>query len=82
MVCGYCKSVGMRNVKTFVLPARDLQGYAGYSPTLNGIVLSFRGSSNIQNWIINLTTNLVSYPKCSKCQVYNGFYAAYGMART
>jgi predicted lipase len=55
----------------------DLQGFTGFSSTLNGIIVSFRGSSNLQNWIINLSTNQIDYPKCSGCKVHNGFYTAW-----
>ena len=55
--------------------------FTGYSTTLNGIILSFRGSSNIANWITNLSTNKVDYPICSGCKVHNGFYKAWGLAK-
>jgi predicted lipase len=64
-------------VKSFSNPVGDLQGFTGYSSTINGIIVAFRGSSNLQNWIINLSTNQIDYPKCSGCKVHNGFYTAW-----
>jgi predicted lipase len=75
--CARCKTYPMKNVKSFSNSVGDLQGFTGFSTTLNAIVVSFRGSSNIQNWIINLSTNQVDYPKCSGCKVHNGFYTAW-----
>jgi predicted lipase len=80
--CGRCGKYPLTNVKAFSIQTGDLQGFTGYSASLNAIVLSFRGSSNIQNWIINLSTNMVSYPKCSNCKVHNGFYTAWNQAKS
>lgn len=80
--CSRCSRFPLINVKGFSNSVGDLQGFAGFSSSLNGIVLAFRGSSNIQNWIINLSTNQVNYPKCSGCKVHNGFYTAWGLAKS
>jgi len=34
--------------------ATDASGFIGYNPQFNEIVISFRGSSSLQNWILNL----------------------------
>ena len=80
--CGYCKSYPVQHVKAFNNAGGDLQMFTGYSTTLKGIILSFRGSSNIANWITNLSTNKVDYPKCSGCKVHNGFYKAWQIAQS
>lgn len=72
--CGPCKSYQLEKVQCDTIGALDLQWFSGHSPSLKGIVLAFRGSSNIQNWISNLNFNMVGYPNCAKCQVHNGFY--------
>ena len=79
--CGYCHSYNMQHVKAYNNKGGDLQWFSGYSSTINGIVLSFRGSSNIANWISNLSFNKVAYPKCNNCQVHNGFYSAWNVAK-
>lgn len=71
----------MKNVKSFSNSVGDLQGFTGFSTTLNAIILSFRGSKNIQNWIINLSTNQVDYSRCTGCKVHNGFNTAWNLAK-
>ena len=51
-----------------------MQGYTGYSASLKAAVVSFRGSSNTDNWIKNLEAIWTDYPRCSKCKVHGGFY--------
>lgn len=80
--CPKCNKYPLTGVKTFSNSVGDLQGFTGFSSSLNGIVVAFRGSSNIQNWIINLSTNMVAYSKCSGCKVHNGFNTAWGLAKT
>ena len=37
--------------------------------------VAFRGSSNLDNWIADLSFKQVSaYPKCNGCEVHGGFY--------
>lgn len=54
----------------------DSQGYSGLSST-GDIVVAFRGSYNIKNWIADLDFTKVSYPSCSGCEVHKGFYEVY-----
>lgn len=56
--------------------AHDTQGYVGYDSSKSAIVVSFRGSESIQNWISNLDAILTDYPPCSGCRVHKGFYRA------
>ena len=51
-----CKSAGsevLTDVSYVVFNLTQAPGYVGYSASRNAIILSFRGSSNIQNWIEN-----------------------------
>lgn len=41
------------------------------------MVITFRGSVDITNWLSNLNTITTSYPGCSSCNVHLGFYNAY-----
>lgn len=52
-------------------------GYVGYSAKRDLVVISFRGSANIQNWIENANFEKVPYPFCLKCEVHAGFMADY-----
>jgi hypothetical protein len=57
----------------------DSQTYVGYNPTDDEIVVAFRGSSNLKNWIADFTFNKVPYPNpaCKNCHVHDGFYTVY-----
>ncbi len=52
-------------------------GYVGYNSATNEIVVAFRGSADIQNWITNLEFVQCAYPSVYGAKVHHGFYAAY-----
>lgn len=54
----------------------SLRGYIGYQSNINAIIVSFRGSEDINNWITNLAAIRVSYDKCSGCSAHSGFLSA------
>lgn len=58
-------------------PSLQSQAYSGYNPNTNRIVVAFRGSSNIQNWIDDLTFEKVPCQYCGSacpnCEVHEGF---------
>jgi Lipase (class 3) len=80
--CPKCSKYALQNPKAFSNSTGDIQGFTGYSPNLNAIILAFRGSSNIQNWIINLSFNQVAYSRCGNCKVHNGFQTGYNTVKT
>lgn len=45
-------------------------------PSQNAIYTTFRGSTSIEDWINNVEVRLISYPRCEKCYVHDGFYQA------
>lgn len=57
----------------------NIQGFTGYSQTLNAVIVAFRGSQDTKNWILNLDTVKSTYAACAGCQVHAGFYAGYNM---
>jgi len=79
--CGRCGKYPLTNVKVFSNTTGDIQGFTGYSASSNAIILSFRGSSNIQNWIINLSFNQIAFLKCGNCKVHNGFYTGWNTVK-
>ena len=76
-----CKSgtklPGLKNVTYLAQSITQATGYLGYSSQLNTIIISFRGSSNIPNWIENLNFEKVPYLFCLRCEIHTGFYADY-----
>ncbi len=52
------------------------RGFIGYQPSINAIVVSYRGSEDINNWITDLSALFTTWPNCDGCKVHSGFYAA------
>jgi hypothetical protein len=79
--CGPCKAADPAFVpKVFTASSvlgEGMQCFVGQAPG-NDIVVSFRGSSNIENWIDNIDFKKKDvYPKCDSCEVHEGFYNAW-----
>ena len=56
----------------------DTTGYLAIDETNEMIVLSFRGSSNLENWIANLDVLKTSLPNfCDGCEAHSGFWNAW-----
>lgn len=52
--CKITSHESLTDVSYIVYNITQAPGYIGYSPSRNTIIVSFRGSQNIQNWIENL----------------------------
>jgi len=52
-------------------------GYVAFNPHDNQIVVAFRGSVNIANWVSNLDFIMKPFPGISNAQVHRGFYEAF-----
>lgn len=75
--CPNCPSFPIKDQKSFINTLGSLQGYAGYVPKLNAILVAFRGTVDYVNWILNLVNTKSTYSACSGCQVHSGFKIAY-----
>lgn len=51
--------------------------YLAYNPKDDLIVMAFRGTNNIRNWLSNLHFDKTDYDYCHKCKVHNGFLNAW-----
>ncbi|KAJ5247757.1 extracellular lipase [Penicillium chermesinum] len=56
----------------------DATGFIATDATNKLVVLSFRGSSDIQNWEANLNFALTDVDLCDGCQAHTGFWASWG----
>lgn len=54
-----------------------MQGYVGYSTAHSAVIVAFRGSANVKNWINNFDAAQITYSKCSGCVIHRGFYNGY-----
>jgi len=65
------------NVTVVYNDTADCQGFVGYDASSNDIVMSFRGSSNLWNWLEDFDFFFKDYPNapdCHGCKVHTGFY--------
>lgn len=69
--CNFHK--GMTEIQVFTSPIQQAQGYCSFDTENNRIVVAFRGSSNIPNWIADFTFVPVPYSRCPDCMVHTGF---------
>ncbi|KRW99527.1 hypothetical protein PPERSA_03997 [Pseudocohnilembus persalinus] len=67
----------MTDIKVVKNLAHGSQLYLGFDADANAIVIAFRGSQNIQNWIDNLDYKKTEYDFCNDCMVHKGFYKAW-----
>lgn len=51
--------------------------YIGYEPVSKMIVISWRGSSNAQNWIEDFNFEMEEFKGCKKCWIHVGFHGDY-----
>jgi hypothetical protein len=68
------------NATAFSDSKTDTHGFVGHSvgESTQNIVVSFRGSVSLSNWITNLNFPKTSaYPQCTNCRVHEGFYKAW-----
>jgi hypothetical protein len=58
---------------------QDIQGFVGVDKVMNRIVIAFRGSKTLSNWIANLKFARVDSPfqECYNCRVHKGFLDDY-----
>jgi hypothetical protein len=77
--CSYCHKYPFEDPKVFSNAVGGIQGFTGFSKGFNAIIVVFRGSNNIQNWILNIGTTRSSYSLCSNCAVHSGFLSGYNL---
>jgi predicted lipase len=63
------------------IASADVFGFVATDPSRSLIVLSFRGTDSIRNWITNLQAELVDTPICGGCKVHDGFNKAWSERR-
>ena len=78
--CDLCKKIPFS--QPTVVKQGSVFAVLGYSSEYNRIVVAFRGSVDIANWILNLEAVRISYPLCSGCSVHNGFNEGYNSVKS
>mmetsp|Transcript_14451 Transcript_14451/g.22935 ORF Transcript_14451/g.22935 Transcript_14451/m.22935 type:complete len:338 (-) Transcript_14451:334-1347(-) len=77
--CKPCKEVsGIKNIKLMFCDLKFTSGYISWSEEDNATLLAFRGTSNIEDWVINLDMGLTApYNDTPDIMIHDGFYNAY-----
>ncbi|KAG7398544.1 hypothetical protein PHYBOEH_010908 [Phytophthora boehmeriae] len=77
--CQPCSLVPrLENVQVVEDAKDNFQGLVGYSPSYQAIVIAFRGSMDVTNWLDNLTfLKRRAYPEFPGVMVHMGFYWAW-----
>ena len=68
------QEAGVTSITPIRNDAKGTFGYVAYNKNANEIVVSFRGSQNIQNWITNIDFGKMNYKDVAGAQVHTGFY--------
>ena len=55
----------------------DATGYVAYDPTHQVIVVAFRGSSSLKNWMTDFRFRHIKADLCDKCEVHRGFWTSW-----
>jgi len=76
---GCCPLINsVQKAQYFTNSTTDIFGYVAYDNSLDAVVLAFRGTVDIINWISNLNfSTLAPFPKYPSVQVHSGFYDDY-----
>lgn len=71
-------TTGFKVTKVINERTEDTNGFVGYLTSQKEIVVAFRGSTSIEDWITNLDAVRRTYTGvgCSGCSVHNGFLEA------
>ncbi|KAF2192627.1 alpha/beta-hydrolase, partial [Zopfia rhizophila CBS 207.26] len=59
----------------------DVTGFVAVDSTNQLIIVSFRGSASIKNWIVNFDMGAVNTDLCSGCTAHGGFWNSWVEAR-
>jgi hypothetical protein len=59
-----------------------MTGFVAVDPANKLIVLSFRGSQSVRNWLTNILFLQTKYNICDDCYVHSGFLSAWVLSRT
>ena len=77
--CLPCSLVSpLQSIKVVVDPKNDFQGIVGYSLEHDAIIISYRGSIDIQNWVDDFTfVQKEEYKNLPNVLVHEGFFRLY-----
>jgi len=72
-----CMTCDTSIILTNIVEKEGLRSLQGYDNMLNSIFISFRGSSNMENWIDNIQVKKITPYEDQNIEVAKGFYKEY-----
>lgn len=64
----------MKDISVFYSSTGDNQGFVGFNEKTNLVVMAFRGSSSIENWMENIDLIKTNYFRCNVKHIFIFFY--------
>ena len=73
----------VRDITVLYNTTGNAMGFTAYNPIDDEVWLIFRGTEplSIKNWIDDIDTFYIDYPRCQGCKVHEGFYKTYQQIR-
>ena len=68
--CTDCHKYKVLHPQAFYSGQSNIQGFTGYLEDRQAIIIAFRGSTDVKNWITNLNALTTPYSDCSGCYVH------------
>ena len=76
--CKLCSNLTQLENRTYLQDdVTNVVALVGYHRPLNSIIVMFRGTEDVKNWVEDFSYAQVYYPRCKGCFVHAGFYASY-----
>jgi hypothetical protein len=76
--CKLCPNLTQIEQRTYVQDSiTNVVALIGYHRPLNSILIVFRGTEDIKNWVEDFSFDQVLYPRCKGCFIHAGFYGSY-----
>eukprot|EP00042_Codosiga_hollandica_P043930 m.424518 g.424518 ORF g.424518 m.424518 type:complete len:281 (+) comp56673_c0_seq2:65-907(+) len=75
--CEWCVATNFTVVDVLLDPLTEVYGFVGYDTANSTIVVSFRGTSNTPNAIVDADFDLMDFPGIAGAKVHQGFYLAW-----
>lgn len=67
----------LTNIQAFYNDTDKAQGFCGYDPDSDRVIIGIRGSVNTANYLNDLDYFKTKYDRCGGCGVHGGFYDTY-----
>lgn len=82
--CTPCKYIDRLEIESIIHdPKYNFQGFVAYDTELKSILIAFRGSMDVKNWIDNLTFYKTrAFPRLPSVEIHLGFYYVYQSVAT